>query len=186
VAPRRLTVLVTAGLALPILLGACSASSTADRSTTTTRPAGVAVAHSACAIVSPAQIKAVLHRDVGSPRVQNSASTTVCSYPATDPSAPQDSVILGYRGGVTSAQVAAEQAAAKLLATVTDVTGSGGSAYYYTVGTGDHAATTLVSLVGETQVTVTSTAPASDAEALATQVFTTFAADATTTTTAPT
>ena len=74
---------------------------------------------------------------------------------------------------------------AKLHATTTNVTGSNGQAYYYTVGTGVHAATTLVSLVGETQVTVTSSASAAEAEALSTLIFNTFAADATTTT-APT
>jgi hypothetical protein len=139
---------------------------------------------SACAIVGPAEIQAILHRSVGEPRVQNSTATTVCTYPSKDASAPQDAVIIGYKGEVTAAESAAEQTAvAKLHATTTNETGSGGQAYYYTVGTGAHAATTLVSLVGKTQVSVTSTASAADAEALSTFIFNTFIADVTTTTT---
>ena len=60
---------------------------------------------------------------------------------------------------------------------MTNVTGSGGQAYYYSVGTGAHTVTTLVSLVGETQVTVTSTASVAQAEALSTLIFQTFATD---------
>jgi hypothetical protein len=186
--PRRnLLGLVAVAVALPLGVSACSSSTTTDESTTTTRPSGVVGADSACAIVSPAQILAVLHHDVGEPHVKNSTATTICTYPSKDDSAPQDEVIIGYRGGVTTAEAATEQAAvAKLHATSTDLTGTGGQTYYYTVGTGAHAATTLVSLVGETQVTVTSTASAEDAGSLATLIFNTFAADATTTTTAPT
>ncbi len=182
--PRRLAALLAGAVVLPLLLGACGGSASSAGTTTTTRAAGVVGANSACALVSPAQIQAVLHRSVGQPHVKNSTATTVCTYPSTDASAPQDTVIIGYRGKVTTAQAAAEQAAvAKLHATSTNVTGSGGEAYYYTVGSGTHAATTLVSLVGETQVTVTSSASAADAEALSTLIFNTFAADATTTTT---
>ncbi len=180
---RRVLGLLAAAVAFPLGVSACSSASTAGGSTTTTRASGVVGPDSACAIVSPAQIKAVLHRDVSEPHVKNSTATTICSYPASDTSSPQDDVIIGYRAHVTTAVADAEQAAAaKLHAKSTTLAATGGQAYYYTVGTGSNAATTLVSLVGETQVTVTSTASAEDAGSLATLIFNTFAADATTTT----
>ena len=137
-----------------------------------------------CSMVTPAQIESTLGRNVQAPKVRDTTSATTCTYNATDRSMPLDAVIIGFRGHVTSSVAAAELTTlTKLHGTVTNVTGTGVQAYYYSVGSGARTVTTLVSLVGETQVTVTSTATAAQAEALSTQIFQSFANDASTTTT---
>jgi hypothetical protein len=186
--PRRTAALLLGALCVPAALGACSSSSTSGGATTTTRATGHQGASSVCSLVTPADIRTVLGRSVKAPTVRNTTAATICTYAATHASTPTDAVIIGFRGQVTAAAAAAEQTnLAKLHGTVTDVTGSGAQAYYYSVGTGAHSLTTLVSLVGETQVTVTSTAPVTQAEALSTLIFGTFAsaATSTTSTTAP-
>lgn len=183
---RRPVALLLGALVLPVMLGACSSSSVPGSSPTTTRATGHQGAGSVCSLVSPAQIRSVLGLSVEAPTVRNGTAATLCTYSPTDRSAPLDAVLIGYRGHVTSAVASAEQATlSQLHDTVTDVTGSGGQAYYYAVGSGSHTVTTLVSLVGRTQVTVTTSAPVGQAEALSTQIFTAFAAAASTTTTAP-
>jgi hypothetical protein len=181
--PHRAAALLLGALCAPVALGACSSSSTSGGATTTTRAAGHQGASSVCSVVTPARIQTVLGRSVTPPTVRNTTAATICTYDATHTSTPTDAVIIGYRGHVTAANAATEQTnLAKLHGTITDVTGSGAQAYYYSVGTGAHTLTTLVSLVGETQVTVTSTAPVAQAEALSTEIFLTFATDATSTT----
>ncbi len=182
----RPVALLVGALAFPLVFAACSTSATSSGSTTTTRAAGHQGASSACTFVSPAQIQSVLGRSVEAPTAHNGTTVTLCTYAPTNKSVPLDAVLIGYRGHVTSTVATAEQATlAKLHDAVTDVTGSGGQAYYYSVGSGTHTVITLVSLVGETQVTVTSTASVAQAEALSSVIFDTFAADAASTTTVP-
>ena len=169
-------------LGLTVTLGACSSPATSG-GTTTTRATGHQGANSVCALVTPAQIETALGRTVKAPKVKNTTAATICTYAATDRSTPLDAVIIGYRGHVSTTAAAIEQNnLAKLHGTITNVTGSGGQAYYYSVGSGTHTVTTLVSLVGQTQVTVTSTATVAQAEALSTQIFQSFASAATSTT----
>jgi len=180
---RHLLAVAAGAVALPLLLAACSSSSTAG-TTTTRAPAGKA-SPSVCTLVSPSEIHSILGRSVGHPGVANSTVSTACTYPSTDKSRTSDAVIISFRAGVTSAIAGSEQAQVrKLHGTATDVSGTGDTAYYYGVSAGGQALTTLVTLVGTTQVTITSTAPLDKTEALAQQIFVTFASEATTTTTA--
>lgn len=183
--PRRLARLTASAVALPLLLAACASSSTSSGSTTTVADAGHQTAASVCTLITPAQIKATTGKSVGRPGVANSASATACTYPATD-GRRSDSVIVTYRGHVTAAQAGAEQAAlGKLHGTLTPVTVSSGQAFSYTAGSGSGKVTSLVTLIGETQVTVTATATLDQLESLSQLIFTTFATGSTSTTTAP-
>jgi len=182
---HHLLAVAAGGVALPLLLAACSSSSTA--STTTTRAQARNASPSVCTLVPPSEIQSILGRSVGRPVVANSAVSTTCTYPSTDKTRKSDVVIIGFRAGVTPAVAGSEQALVRRLhGTTTDVSGTGDIAYYYGVSAGGQQLTTLVTLVGTTQVTVTSTAPIDKTEALAQQIFATFAAQATTTTTTTT
>ncbi len=180
--PRLRPAGLVLAVVLPLGLAACSGTSSSD-ATTTTRAAGRVGATSVCATVTPAQIKTTLDRAVKAPGVANTTAATACTYPSSDPSTPADAVIISFRSHVTNAAAGAEQASLdKLHGTTTDVSGVGDVAYYYTVNSGGRDLNTLVVLVGETQVTITSTAPITSAETLAKQIFATFSAQATTTT----
>ena len=127
----------------------------------------------------------VLDRTVGAPGVTNSTAATACTFPPVPRTQLSDAVIVGFRSHVTTSVAGAEQAAVvKLHATTTDVSGDGNTAYYYTArAAGGDTVTTLVTLVGETQVTVSSTASAAQAETLTQQIFASLATAATSTTT---
>ena len=179
--PRRRTALAAAAVSLPLALGACSSSSTAD-GPPTTRAAGHPGSGSVCAVVTPAQIEQTLGRSVGRPGVANSTGATACTYPASSGNRA-DSVIITFRSRVTPAQAGAEQAALqKEHGTLTPVTVSNGQAFTFASGSGKDRVTSLVTLVGETQVVITSTAALDRIENLSQEVFTAFATGATTTT----
>lgn len=176
---RRLLAALIVSIAIPLGISACSSSSTAvgTSTTSTTEP------NPACAVVTPAQIEATLGKPVGNPSSRSSTASLTCTYPSTDHSDPSGSVIIDYRGGVTQKAFATEQAAlAKLHGATTDVSSGGDSAFYYTVQTGGHTVTGLVTLIGEAQITITSTASAAQVEALAKQIIVTFAGYGTPTT----
>jgi len=183
----RLTALLTGAAALPLALSACSSSSTAG-STTTTGAGGQQRATSVCSLVTAAQIEQTLGKTVDAPRVANSPRLTVCTYPSKTPA---DTVIVGFRAGVTGADAALEQARlGRLHGTLTDVSGQGFSAYYYSDTSVTPAVIGLVTINGQTQVTVASTSPLAQQESLTQQIFATLAAlstsASTTTTTAST
>jgi hypothetical protein len=176
---------VTLAIVLPVALAACSNASSTGGSTTTTRASGHIGTTSACTLVSPATIQKVLDRTVKAAEVTNSTVATACTYPSADTSRSSDSVIVAFRGRVTQAVAAGELAATrKLQPTITDVSGSGDTAYAFTSkARGGETVTTLVTLVDETQVTVSSTASVAQAEALTQQIFSTLAGEASSTTT---
>jgi len=178
--------LLALAVALPLGLAACSSS--ASTSPTTTRASGHSGSTSACTLVTPAQIESTLGRKVDNPVVVNSTAATACTYRASDKSNESDSVIVGFRGGVTSAIAGAEQAQVeKLHGTTTDVSGTGDTAYSYSAqASGGHTVNTLVTLVGQAQVTVSSTASVAQAETLTQQIFASLASAATSTTTSTT
>jgi hypothetical protein len=182
--PRHGLLGVLAGAAvLPLMLSACSSSSTANGSTTTTQTASQ-TRSSVCALVPASQVVSIMGKQVGRPGVANSRIATTCTYPAKNSTTKSDAVIISFRGGVTAAVAGTEQAAVrKLHGTTTDVSGNGDTAYTYTVTTGGKTVTTLVTLVGTTQVTITSTASVDKIEAMAQQIFATFAAQTGSTTT---
>ena len=60
---------------------------------------------------------------------------------------------------------------------------SDGQAFSFTTGTGAHRVTSLVTLVGTTQVSIASTATLDQIEQLSAQIFTTLSTGATTSTT---
>ena len=112
---------------------------------------------------------------VRGPGVTNSTAATTCTYPATD-GRTSNSVILTYRGHVTAAAAGAEQAAlGRLHGTLTPVTVSSGQAFSYTSGSGAGQVTSLLTLIGQTQVTVAATATLDQLENLTQQIFTAFA-----------
>jgi hypothetical protein len=138
---------------------------------------------SACSLVTPAQIESTLGRRVGTPVAANSISATACTYPGVT-GGKENSVIIAYRGRVSAASAVTEQAAlAKLHGTTTPVTVSSGQAYYYSVPVGGQTITSLVTLVGTTQVAITSTATADQLENLSKLAFASLRSATTTTTT---
>jgi len=182
--PRRPGIVGLVGLAL--LLAACSTTTSAG-STTTTRSGSDPGGHSVCSLVTPAQIDSTLARQVGPATVVNSTASTACRFPSASGATPSDSVIVTFRGHVSDATAASEQAAlAKLHGSTSPVTVSSGQAYTYSVATGGHTVNSLVTLVGDTQVTITSTAPVTAMETLSEQIFASFASAASTTTTTTT
>ena len=172
-----------AAAALPLVLAACSGGSSSD-ATTTTRPTGHQGTTSVCTLVTPAQIESALARKVGAPGVANSTAATTCTYPGAD-GRSADSVIITFRSRVTAAEAGAEQASLeKIHGTLTPVTVSDGQAFSFTTGSGAGQVTSLVTLVGTTQVSIAATAPLDRIENLSVQIFTTLSTGATTTTTA--
>ncbi len=130
----------------------------------------------ACALVTPDMIGTALGKQVDPPVAFNSTAATTCTYHPTHGGAV-DTVIISYRGKVSSAQAGAEQAAlAKLHGTLTPVDVSSGQAFSYTSGSGANRVTSLVTLVGETQVTVTAHATVDQLEQLSQEIFAAFAA----------
>ncbi len=185
---RRRIGLLAVTVALPVALAACSSASSTGDSTTTTRAAGHVGATSACTLVTPAQIEATLDRSVGTATVTNSTVATACTFPPSKGNNRNDAVIVGFRAKVTPAIAATEKATVqKLQPTTTDVSGSGDSAYaFVTKVSGGETVTTLVTLVGETQVTVSSTASLAQAEDLTKLIFASLAGEAASTTTTTT
>lgn len=173
--------LATAAVACPLLLVACASGPKPAAPTTT--GAGSAATTSVCSMVTPAEIRQQLGMSVQGPGASTSTATTICTYPSTDPAKDYESVIIGFRGHVTAAVAGLEQAQATAkYGQLTDASGTGVSAYYYSTTTGGHTVTTLVSLVNATQVTVATTASVAQAEALSQEIFTAFASAATSTT----
>ncbi len=182
--PRRTALLALAALALAVT--ACSSS---PSGTATIRKPGHQDATSVCTLVPASQVESALGRSVHAPTVVNTTASTACTYEAANGDRA-DSVVVTFRGKVTTAAAAAEEAALSKLhgstAPVTVQSGTG-TAYTYSVDTGDGTVNSLVTLVGDTQVTVTSTASVDQMETLSEQIFTSLsaAASTTTTTTAP-
>ncbi|HEY5109719.1 MAG TPA: hypothetical protein VII96_08955 [Acidimicrobiales bacterium] len=167
---------------MPLVLGACSSSSTS--APTTTRAAGHQGATSVCSLVTPVQIKRTLGKTVDAPRVTNSTRLTVCTYPSKESA---DTVIVGFKAKVTEADAGLEQARlGKLHGSLTDVSGTGFSAYFYTDSTAKPTINGLVTINGQTQVTVTSTSSVAQQETLTQEIFATLAAQATGATTSTT
>lgn len=179
---RRLTALLAGAAVLPLTLRACTSNKTAGSTTTTaTGATGQQRATSICSLVTAAEIKRTLGKTVVAPRVTNSARLTVCTYPSKNPA---DTVIVGFRAQVSQADAGLEQARiGKLHGSLTDVSGSGFSAYYYSDPSVRPPVVGLVTINGRTQVTVTSTAPLDQQESLTQQIFATLAAHATSTST---
>jgi hypothetical protein len=173
------TQVLAASLAIVAAVALTGCSDTSANRTAT--PPEQAAHDTACSLATPAQIQSTLGHTVGKPTTINSTGATTCSYPATPKS---DSVLIVFRGGVTADQAATQQA--KLAAThgsTTDVSGPGIQAYYYSAQTQGGTVTSLVTLVHQTELVVTSTASASQMEALSKQIFASLASQATTTTT---
>jgi len=178
----RLIGLLAGAAVLPMVLGACSSSSTAGGSTTT-GASGHTGSTSVCSLVPVAEVKSILGMQVGTPGVVNSSVATTCNYRAKHTATSADNVIISFRGGVTSAIAATELAGVRSThGTTTDVSGTGLTAYYYHVDTGGPTFTSLVTLAGEAQVTVISTASLEKIEALTQLIYQTFASQATSTT----
>ena len=180
----RLASLLAGAATLPLLLGACSGGSTSG--STTTGPSVQPHTASACSLVTTARIEQTLGKMVRGPRITNSARSTVCTYPSN---VSADTVIVGFKAKVTESDAVLEQARLeKLHGTLTDVSGPGFSAYYYSDASARPPVIGLVTINGMTQVTVTSTATLTQQEALTQQIFATLASQATgaTTTTSAT
>ncbi len=181
----RLTALLLATVALPLILAACSSSTTSAASTTTTRAAGSSGTNPACALVTPTQIQSALDKTVGSPSASNSTGSTACTYPATN-GRKSDSVIITFRSNVTPAQAAAEEAALeKSHATVTPISVTGGQAFSFTTTSGTETVTGLVTVVGESQLSIASTATLGQTESLAQEIFSSLSSKAASSTTGP-
>ena len=114
---------------------------------------------------------------VDSPRVANSTRSTVCTYSSK---IPADTVIVGFRAKVSQADAGLEQARlGRLHGTLTDVSGTGFSAYYYSDMSVRPPVIGLVTINGLTQITVTSTSSLARQELLTQQIFAALAAKAT-------
>ena len=180
----RPTALLLAAVALPLTLAACS-SPTTSAGSTTTRAAGNSGTNPACALVTPAQIQTTLDKTVGPPSASNSTGSTACTYPATN-GRKSDSVIITFRSNVTPAQAAAEEAALqKSHATVTPISVTGAQAFSFTTTSGTETVTGLVTVVGESQISITSTATLDQTESLSQEIFSSLSSAAASSTTGP-
>ena len=180
--PGRLTSLLGAGVALPVLLAACSGAT--GGSTTTTRVSGHAAATSVCSLVTVADVEKYLGKMVSGPTGRPSTASVTCTYPAKAGHPATDGVFVSFHSGVTTAQFAAEATAlSKLGGTTTNVSGNGDTAFSYTQEKDGATVNTLATLVGRAQVVVTSTASISQIEALTIHIFSSFGSLAATTTT---
>ena len=179
---RRTTTALLLGAVAAVSLGACSTSSTS--ATTTTKPASAAKT-SVCTLITPAQVGTALGRTVHAASATTRAKSTTCTYSAPSKS---DAVLIVFHGGVSQSDAASQQASLAIShGSTTDVSGPGFTAYYFTTSTTGGTVTTLVTLVGQTQVAINSTATLSQEEALATQIFDTLQAQtASSSTTSPT
>jgi len=157
---------------LALICSACSSASTSPTTTTLTSPD----AHSACNLVTQDEIRATLNKSVNPAREATEANGTRCVYAA---GSPADSVIITFESRVTADDFARRQAALSArLGGTTDLSGSGFSAYTFTSTAADAQVTSLITLIGGTQVGVTSSATLDQEEALTKKIYASLATSA--------
>ncbi len=173
--------IVLALMVLPLSIAACSsASSTPSKATvqtsTTTSPAN----QTACALITPFEVKATMGTTVGAPHAVVRGSVTTCTYKAAVPS---NSVIIEYNTAATPATFAADKSQIEQREGVT-ATSIGSQAYAFTLRSSGEAINTVVTLQGTLQTIVTGTSPPGTVENMAEEIiYLINRANATTTTT---
>jgi hypothetical protein len=161
---------------LPLSLSACSSSpsasagpSTTVKSTTKTTATTVPVSQTACALISPAQVKQTMGSTVTTPTAQVDGSVTTCTYKAADRSR---SVIIAYDTAATAASFAQDRSLIKSRqGPTTTVSGLGNQAYSSSAKSGQETVNTVVTLQGSLQTIVTGTSPLAQVKSMAEEIL---------------
>ncbi len=172
---RRLCVALGA-LLLPLSVTACSSSpsasagsSTTVKSSTKTTGTTIPESQTACALISPAQVKQTMGSTVATPSAQVDGSVTTCTYKAADRSR---SVIIAYDTAATAASFAQDRSLIKSRqGPTTTVSGLGNQAYSSSATSGQETVNTVVTLQGSLQTIVTGTRPLAQVKSMAEEIL---------------
>jgi hypothetical protein len=170
---RRLCVALGAFL-LPLSLSACSSSPSGSAAssttvTSTTGPSTPDVSQTACALISPAQVKQTMGSTVGTPTAQVKGSVTTCTYKAAVLSR---SVIIGYDTAATATSFTQDRAQIQSRQGPTStVSGLGDQAYSSSATSGKETVNTVVTLQGSLQTIVTGTSTLAQVQSMAERIL---------------
>jgi hypothetical protein len=174
---RRRLCVALGGFLLPLSLAACSSSpsassgpSTTVKSTSTTSGGSTTdESHTACALISPAQVKQTMGSTVATPKAQVDGSVTTCTYQAADRSR---SVIIGYDTAATSTSFADDRSQIQSRqGPTTTISGLGNQAYSSSAKTGQETVNTVVTLQGSLQTIVTGTSTLAQVKSMAEEIL---------------
>jgi hypothetical protein len=159
---------------LPLSLSACSSSpsGSAGSSSTVTSTTGRSttdVSQTACALITPAQVKQTMGSTVGKPTAEVKGSVTTCTYKAAVLS---HSVIIAYDTAATATSFAQDRARIQSRqGPTTTVSGLADQAYSSTVTSGTETVNTVVTLQGSLQTIVTGTATLAQVKSMAEEIL---------------
>jgi hypothetical protein len=173
---RRLCVALGA-LLLPLSLAACSTSpsassgpSTTVKSTSTTSGGSTAdESQTACALISPAQVKQTMDSTVATPSAKVDGSVTTCTYKAADLSR---SVLIVYDTAATSTSFTQDRSQIQSRqGPTTTISGLADQAYSSSAKTGKETVNTVVTLQGSLQTIVTGTSTLAQVKSMAEEIL---------------
>jgi hypothetical protein len=159
---------------LPFSLSACSnspsASSTTPKSTNeTTGSSTPDVGQTACALISPAQVKQTMGSTVGTPSAQVKGTVTTCTYKAAVLSR---SVIIEYDTAATATSFAQDRSQIQSRqGPTTTLSGLADQAYSASAPSGQETVNTVVTLQGSLQTIVTGTSTLAQVKSLAEEIL---------------
>jgi hypothetical protein len=161
-------------LLLPVGLSACSSSPSATSTSTTLPGTTKDISKTACALMSPAEVKSIMGATVGTPTAVVDKTVTTCRYKAPKLS---QTVLIEYQLDATGTSFSSDRSAIQTKeGTVVEITGLGDEAYYFTVKSGGQTVNTVVTLQGSLQTIVTGTSSLSRVENLADAIINKIAA----------
>ncbi len=170
-------VAVVAALA-PLGLAACS-NSTSGTPTTAKAPSATSKATTTkapstiCTIVPPSEIKATLGLDVYEPQYINNPGATTCAYTGKP---VKNTTFIVFKAGVNASEASVQKSTVQSQYAVSDVSGPGFLAYYYSDASKFGEVTALVTVINEYEVVITAPAKVDQLESLAKQIYASLAA----------
>jgi hypothetical protein len=183
IAPRtvaRFGVLM-AVLVLPLAVASCSGSTPASTGPTTTVKT---VDRTACALITPSEVRSTMGVTVGQPAPVVQGSVTTCTYKATTLSR---SVLIEYDISASLSSLTTDQSTVeKRGIATTPLTGLGDGAYSFGEGSGKSTVNGVATLEGTLQTIVTGTSSPAQVRALSALILSKIAAGSKTTTTTTT
>jgi hypothetical protein len=160
---------------LPFSLTACSSSPSAGGTSTTLPSTGkssgttIPESQTACALISPAQVKQTMGSTVATPTVKMQGSVTTCTYKAAVLSR---SVLIVYDTAATAASFAQDRSSIQSRqGPTTTVSGLGTKAYSSTATSGQATVNTVVTLQGSLQTIVTGTSTLAQVKSMAEEIL---------------
>jgi hypothetical protein len=159
---------------LPFSLSACSSSpstgsSTTLKSTDKTSGTTIPMSQTACALISPTQVKQTMGSTVATPTVKVQGSVTTCTYKAAELSR---SVLIVYDTAATAASFAQDRSSIQSRqGQTTTLSGLADQAYSASATSGQETVNTVVTLQGSLQTIVTGTNTLAQVKSMAEEIL---------------